>query len=187
MIDITLRHCIEDAHELKPVEERRQRLGEYASQNHEVPGIDHGDQALHIVILGLAELEIVSKNVVVHVTYELGHENVDVLAQQLMRRIPNDLSDFPVAVLNDANVAPLSGDDDDCRDGVVPVLFLFDFAMELSALGHCPFDCLYGLLVALVGFVRIDNNLHEVGVKDKGVNVGGVDLVEPLEALSDLI
>jgi hypothetical protein len=38
--------------------------------------------------------------------------------------------------------------------------------MEFNALGHCPLDCLDGLLVALVGLIGVDYHFHEVRIEN---------------------
>lgn len=109
-----------------------------------------------------------------HVADELRHEDVDVLTEQLMRGVTNDFSDFPVAVLDDTDVATLSRDDDDGRYGVVTILFLLDLAVQFATLCHSALHCLNGLLIALVRLVVVDDDLHEVGVEHQWVDIAGV-------------
>lgn len=88
-----------------------------------------------------------------HVSYELRHDDVDVLAQQLMRRITNDLTDFPIAVFDDADVASFSGDDDYSTDRVISIFLLLYVTLHLHGLSESPLGSLNGLLIALIGLV----------------------------------
>jgi hypothetical protein len=43
--------------------------------------------------------------------------------------IANNLSDFPVAMLDDADIAALSRNDNHCRDGIISVFLFFNLTM----------------------------------------------------------
>jgi hypothetical protein len=134
--------------------------------------------------------EVVFEYVIMHVADEFGHEEVDVLSEELVGGVSEEVRDLLVAVLDDADVVAFTRDDYDGADGVVPVL-LFLYFEEQFGLGQAAFHRLDGLLVLLVGLVGVDDHLHEVGEEDQTVDVVRVQLhkvsVECVDAIEFLV
>ena len=79
MVETKLMDWVEDTDKLKSVEEIRKRFGQNSWQNHEIIAIHHRNHSLNIVKLTSTQLKVVSQYIIMHISYEFGHDNIDIL------------------------------------------------------------------------------------------------------------